>query len=83
MIRIRDSHSEINGNEQVTEVQSSTVDILGDNDKVLFSIELKGKTLSISGGDNCKHQGELLASTFSIKPVASNVIKVEKDINEI
>lgn len=77
-MKIRDSFSRINGIDTVLEMPSGGLDILGEDNRVMFSISLKDDTLYIDGGDTCKLNGKMLDSKFVIKPKAANCVELVK-----
>jgi hypothetical protein len=70
------------GNSEEIDINCDSIDIVNEQGKALFSVRLVGSTLEVSGGDHCKHEGELLGSGITIKPVANNFVKIIKDKND-
>lgn len=74
-MRIRDSYE---GKMDSLVIKGESMDIIADDGKTLFGIELKPDgSLQIHGGSGyCKFNGKVFEGTLIIEPVVSNVIVV-------
>lgn len=77
-MRIRDLHAQLDGDDTVIVLPSGGLEIVADDGRALFIINLDDNVLSISGGSFCKHKDKRLENHFFVKPVASNKIDLIK-----
>lgn len=72
---IRDSMAQVNGDDTVTKIPSGGLEILGDNGRTLYSINLtEDGGLDISIGSICNYEGIMLDNVIYIEPRASNKV---------
>ena len=79
-MKIRDSHATINGDNTEFHAPSGGIEIIAEDGRTMFGVNLAGNTLEITSGHVCKHNGKLLDDRFSIEPVASNLFVVTKKV---
>ncbi|MCG3176963.1 MAG: hypothetical protein MOGMAGMI_01927 [Candidatus Omnitrophica bacterium] len=78
-MKVRDSFAVINGDTAIIEMPSGGLEIVADDGHALFALRLtKDGTLEVSGGNTCKHGGELLEERLQIEPRACNLVYVRK-----
>jgi len=80
-MKIRDGYARINGDDTEYDLPSDSLEIIADDGRVLFDINMLKDAIGIDlrSGDVCKHKGEMLDDRFSIQPVASNMIRIIKE----
>ena len=76
---IRDSHSGINGVDDIYTMPSNGIDIANEKGERMFSISLEeDRILNIDSGNVCKVGNNILDDRFVIIPIAANRFKLEK-----
>lgn len=76
----RDQHATINGKPEEITVFPNGIEILAEDGKALFDIDLlEDGSIEISGGNFCKFKGKLLDDNFKIQPLAYNRIKLVRN----
>lgn len=78
-MKIRDSYAEINGEKETIEMPSGALDVIADDGRTLFCIKLEDGAIEVSTASFCKHEGRLYDTPISIKPRASNVVRVIRE----
>ena len=60
------------------------IQIVGDDDRILLEIgQTKDKnTFRLDGGSWCQIDGKMYSDSFTIKPWATNVVYIEKEVYE-
>ena len=76
---VRDGYAVLNGNKEVVEMPSGSLEIVADDGRDLFSIRLMDRGIEVSVNSCIKHDGELLEPNFKIKPRASNLIEITRE----
>lgn len=78
-MKIRDGFAIINGNKEVITMDSGSLDIIADDGRTLYSINLtKEGHLEIDFGTICKFNGLLLDDRGCIIPRAANCFTVQR-----
>ncbi len=80
---IRDGFATLHGFTDTYELPSGSLEIIAEDGKTLFSIQLtKEGTIKVRGGHDCQHNGATLDDTLIIKPVACNVVELQRPIRK-
>lgn len=81
-MKIKCSHSGLGISDdkpEPIEFPSNAIDILADDGRPLFSIhQNQNGTIDISVGMHCKHLGVFLDNAILVRPVASNVVRIQR-----
>lgn len=78
-MKIRDSFATINGDSNIIEMPSNGLEIVADDGRTLFRINLnKDGSIDVDTGMLCKHSGKLLDTGMTIRPRATNIVKIER-----
>lgn len=81
-MKIIDKYARINGNVTPIDTGSDFIEILGEDDRQLFNVRLKGNILEVDAGIMCKIKGvdgeKIYDSTLLIKPIAGNIVQLIK-----
>lgn len=73
---IRDTY----GERKLTSVQGDCIEIMAEDGRELFSVELKEDgSIYVRASSFCKFNGEVLDTSLIVKPVASNLISVKRE----
>ncbi len=78
-IRIRDAHDTINNQDTTHEIESGCMAIIADDGRTLFEINLCADGIEIRASDVVRHRDIMLDSSLVVRPLVSNVVKIERD----
>lgn len=80
-MKIRDSHAIHNKDETEYTMRSSGLQIVADDGRTLFEINLKSDgSIRIGAGTHCAHRGDFLDDTLIVKPEAANVVVISRPV---
>lgn len=75
-IKVRNCYGKVN---EVVEFDDA-ISIVGDDGRSIFDISInEDGALDVRTGMTCKHNDKILDMSLSIKPNASNVVKIVRD----
>jgi len=77
-MKIRDSHAELNGDSKTQTMPSSSLDVVGDDGRTLFSVALKDGQLEVRTGGFCKHDGIVLDEKLFVIPRYANQVFIAR-----
>jgi len=77
-MKIRDAHSSITGKFETITMPSGGLEVIGDDGRTMYTIDLKEGVLRISAGMLCKINGVVLDDSLVIIPHACNVVVISR-----
>lgn len=78
-MKIRDAHAQLNGDKTEHTMPSGSLDIISDDGRRLFGISLeKDGSIRVDAGHGCKHGGSVYDDILTVKPVAANVVLIQR-----
>lgn len=82
-MKIREMHASVNGSCEQFNMESGGLEIIAEDGRTLFCISFRAGEpgqIEISTGSFCKHEGAMLDTGILVKPIASNVVAVRRNI---
>jgi len=66
----------VDGSNSIVHFSSNRIEILADDDRPMFILELEDNALTVSRMTFCKHNDKMLDTSLSIIPMAENSVKI-------
>jgi len=79
-MKIRDAYSSINGEFGTVTMPSGGIEVISDDGRTMYTIDLKDGILRIAAGELCKIDGLLLDTSLVITPHSCNVVMISRPI---
>lgn len=77
-MKIRDRNASLNGDDSCYVMPSGGLEIVGDDGRALFSIEIKDGVLNVQTGVACKHGGKVLDNRLVVIPHSANFLSIAR-----
>lgn len=77
-MKIRDRNATLYGDETCYVMPSGGLEVVGEDGRTLFSIELEDGILKVQTGTACKHGGKVLDNRLVVIPHSANYVSIAR-----